>query len=56
MSEQQKLEKWMIFCKSWKVVVRIVLYRLAISQSDYRNTGHYQLPYDKNMDKSVDEH
>ena len=32
--------------KSTKVV-RIVLYRLTISQSDCRQAGPYQLPYDK---------
>ena len=33
------------FPQKLKKVVRIVLYRLAISQSDCRKTGPYQLPY-----------
>ena len=32
------------FLQKLKKVVRIVLYGLAISQSDYRKTGPYQLP------------
>ena len=46
MPEQQKFEKWTISAKVEKGV-RIVLYGPAISQSDRRNDGPYQLPLNK---------
>ena len=43
MSKQYKLEKLMI-SEKLKKVVRIVLYGPAVSQSDCRRAGPYQLP------------
>ena len=51
MPEQHKLEKWTIFCKSLKKVVRIVLYGPAISQSGCRKAGPCQLPFNKSLIK-----
>ena len=47
MPEQRKLEKRDDFLQKLKKVVRIVLYGPAISQSDWRKAGLYQLPYSK---------
>ena len=35
------------FLQKLKKVVRVVLYKPAISQSDYRKAGSYQLPFNK---------
>ena len=45
MQEQRKLEKMDDFLQKLKKVVRIVLYGPAISQSDCKKAGPYQLPY-----------
>ena len=46
MQEQRKNGR---FSAKVEKVVRVVLYRAAISQSDYRKAGPYQLPFNNAM-------
>ena len=49
MQEQRKLGKIDNFLQKLKKVVRVMLYGPAISQSDCRKAGPYQLPYNQGV-------